>query len=105
MQLVYVADALVWHHVPARDCSPQWALGRVFRHGLTLGLLDPLPGRYRLAGAPIWAWQRWLRLTLRVLARRVRGLPLEKRFPLEHERAEWAGVIAGSRQAGKEHVI
>ncbi|MFZ5492348.1 MAG: glycosyltransferase [Pseudomonadota bacterium] len=105
MQLVYVAGALVWHHVPARDCSPQWALGRVFRHGLTLGLLDPLPGRRRLAGAPLWAWQRWLRLTLRVLARRARGLPLEKRFPLEHERAEWAGVIAGCRRQGKTDVF
>ena len=94
-RLVYVAGAAVWHYVPASDCSPQWVLGRVFRHGLTLGLLDPLPGRHRLAGAPLWAWQRWLRLTARALTGRGRGLPLEKRFALEHERAQWAGVIAG----------
>ncbi|WP_372720933.1 glycosyltransferase family 2 protein, partial [Immundisolibacter sp.] len=37
-RLVYVAGAAVWHHVPADNCSPQWALGRVFRHGLTRGV-------------------------------------------------------------------
>ncbi len=72
-RLVYVAGAAVWHHVPAGNCSPQWALGRVFRHGLTRGVLDPLRSRHRLAGAPLWAWQRWLSLTLRAHARRLRG--------------------------------
>ncbi|MGK2925386.1 MAG: hypothetical protein ACSLE2_07175, partial [Lysobacterales bacterium] len=92
-------------YVPASNCSPQWVLGRVFRHGLTRGLLDPPRGRRRLAGAPLWAWLRWLRLTLRVYARRLRGESLEKRFALEYERAEWAGVIAGCREQGKAHVF
>lgn len=103
-QLVYVAGAPVWHHVPASNCSPQWALGRVFRHGLTRGLLDPPRGRHRLAGAPIWAWLCWLRLTLRVCARRLRGESLENRFALEYERAEWAGVLTGCRRAGQDNV-
>ena len=103
--LVYVAGGLVWHHVPASHCSPQWALARVFRHGLTRGLLDPPRGRYRLAGAPLWAWQRWLRLSLRALARRLCRESLEQRFALEYERAEWAGVIAGCRKTGGEHVL
>ncbi|MGK2941529.1 MAG: glycosyltransferase family 2 protein [Immundisolibacter sp.] len=96
-RLVYVAGAAVWHYVPAGNCSPQWVLGRVFRHGLTRGLLDPPRGRHRLAGAPLWAWLRWLRLTLRVYACRLCGESLEKRFALEYERAKWAGVIAGCR--------
>lgn len=96
--LVYVAGGLVWHYVPAGNCSPQWALARVFRHGLTHGLLDPPQGRYRLAGAPLWAWQRWLKLTVRAYVRRLRGESLQQRFALEYERAEWGGVITGCRQ-------
>lgn len=103
--LLYVAGALVWHHVPADSCSPQWALARVFRHGLTRGLLEPPRGRLRLAGAPLWAWQRWLRLSLHTLARRLRREPLEQRFALEYERAKWAGVVAGCRKTGREHVL
>lgn len=103
--LVYVAGGLVWHHVPASNCSPQWALARVFRHGLTRGLLAPPRGRHCLAGAPLWAWQRWIKLTVRAYTRRLRGESLERRFSLEYERAEWAGVIAGCRQVGREHVV
>ncbi|HEY0663164.1 MAG TPA: hypothetical protein VGD18_01000, partial [Thiobacillaceae bacterium] len=104
-QLVYVAGAAVWHYVPASHCSPQWVLGRVFRHGLTRGLFEPPRGRHRLAGAPLWAWQRWLVLSLGAYARRLRGESLEQRFALEYERAEWAGVLAGCRSKGKEHVV
>lgn len=103
-RLVYVAGAAVWHYVPASNCSPQWVLGRVFRHGLTRGLLDPPRGRRRLAGAPLWAWQRWLALSLRAYGRRLHGESLEQRFALEYERAEWAGVLAGCRRAGQDNL-
>lgn len=101
-ELIYIADAPVWHYVPTSECSPQWALQRVFRHGLTDGLLEPLRGRRRLAGVPLWAWQRWLRLNLSVLLRRLSGLALEQRFALEYERAKWAGVIAGCKRRANE---
>lgn len=97
-QLIYIADVPVWHYVPASECSPQWALQRVFRQGLTDGLLEPLRGRRRLAGVPLWAWHRWLRLNLRVLQYRLRGFTLERRFAFEYERAKWAGVMAGCKQ-------
>jgi hypothetical protein len=101
-QLIYIANAPVWHYVPAPECSPAWALERKFREGLTDGLLGSFKGQPRLLGAPRWLWGRWLRLTLRVYARRLCGQSLQERFALEYERAEWAGVIAGCRESDRQ---
>jgi hypothetical protein len=32
-----VPDAMVWHHVPACRCTPQWALERAYRDGIARG--------------------------------------------------------------------
>ena len=42
---VYLPAGLVWHHVPAERCSPDWTLERNRRMGLVVGL--------RLAAAPL----------------------------------------------------
>lgn len=35
---ILVPDALVWHYVPTRRCTPRWVLGRKYRAGLEAGL-------------------------------------------------------------------
>ena len=98
-QLIYVADAPVWHYVPDAECSTQWALNRKFRDGLTEGLLQIHAGQQRLLGAPRWLWRRWAGLVMRCLAARLAGTTLQDRFDLEVERAHFAGVLAGYRQS------
>ncbi len=54
---VFLPDARVWHYVPAKHCSPRWALKRKYRHGLSFGLGYDKPGR-KLLGVHRWAWHR-----------------------------------------------
>jgi hypothetical protein len=98
-QVIYIADAPVWHYVPEAECSPQWALTRVFRDGLTEVLLQVHAGRRRLFGAPGWIWRRWAALTVRCAAARLASRSLQQRFDLEVERAHFAGLLAGYRQS------
>jgi glycosyltransferase involved in cell wall biosynthesis len=98
-QLIYIADAPVWHYVPVAESSTQWALNRKFRDGLTEGLLQVHAGPRRLFGAPRWIWRRWLMLVMRCAAARLAGRNLQQRFDLEVERAHFAGLVAGYRQS------
>lgn len=53
---VYLPQGLVWHHVPAERCSPDWTLERNRRMGLVVGLklaAAPLPKRFPKAAVAI----------------------------------------------------
>lgn len=89
----YVAGARVWHYVPPEDCSPQWALGRAFRHGMTDSLEARLRGRRR--GVRLWMIRHAAGLEMRTLLARMRRRPLEERFALEWKRAHFRGFLAG----------
>lgn len=104
-QVIYIADAPVWHYVPPPECSPRWTLNRKFRDGLTEGLLHTDLGQRRLFGAPRWMWSYWAVLVMRCLVTRLAGRNLQQRFDLELERAYYAGLLAGCRQGGKRHGV
>lgn len=38
VELVFVPEAIVWHHVPVARCSPDWATERRYREGMSRGL-------------------------------------------------------------------
>lgn len=95
----YVADARVWHYVPAENCSPEWALGRAYRHGLTRGLIAHKNGAP--VGVQRWMVRQAMALEARCLWARLRRRPLPERFPMEWKKARFRGVIAGRRGSGK----
>ncbi|MGC1273279.1 MAG: glycosyltransferase [Planctomycetaceae bacterium] len=53
---IYVGEAVVWHYVPQRRCSPEWVLERSQRAGTEQGMERAGTGRpryVRLGGMPI----------------------------------------------------
>lgn len=87
----YVAGARVWHYVPPENCSPEWALKRAYRRGLTDGQLTY--GR----GIERWMVRRSAELLMQLGWARLRGRSLADRFWLEREWARFRGVMAGCR--------
>jgi hypothetical protein len=58
LRFVPVDEATVWHLIPPDRCSPEWALGRSYRHGLTQGIQwTQKGGQPALLGAPRWVWR------------------------------------------------
>jgi len=103
---VYVASARVWHEVPAANCTPEWALNRLYRWGLTQGLMAEPSPEYRLFGAPFWVWRRYLGAYLHRVLGRLAGDGRDERFNQAARIRELAGVIEGYRQQtveGEDH--
>lgn len=94
----YVAGARVWHYVPVENCSPEWALGRAYRHGLTDGLMARKSGRR--SGVQRWMIRHAVELEARCLWARLRGQSLSERFSTEWKRARFRGLMAGCRDRG-----
>src|SRR5699024_4272513 len=91
----YVAQARVWHYVPPENCSPEWALRRAYRHGLTASLSARQQGRR--PGVQRWMIRRVVVLEAQCRWARLRGRSLSERFSMERERAWHHGVMAGCR--------
>lgn len=97
----YVHDAVVWHYVPQSRCNPKWALGRSYRHGITLGHeLAVAPGQAVFAGVPRDLLAQAMQRGGRVLRAWLRGGP-EVRFARTSELVEVLGRIRGLRERGQ----
>ncbi len=94
----YVADATVWHYVPADRCSTQWVLDRVYRTWLTHGLRERKQHASPLLwGAPRWMWRRRFTLWLRAFLGSLFAEP-KRQFKLQAAHRQWAGYMDGVRQ-------
>ncbi len=97
---IYVPQALVWHHVPADRCTPEWALERSYRTGLTEGIVNvrkPRRGR-GFRGAPFWAWRLYFSSRIHELVGKIFGEERDLRFGYAIQRRRVEGVLAGYRQ-------
>jgi GT2 family glycosyltransferase len=98
----YVHDAVVWHYVPQSRCNPKWALGRSYRHGITLGHeMEVAAGRATLAGVPQELLVKAMLRSGHVLRAWLRGGP-EARFARMSELVEVIGRIRGLRERGQQ---
>ncbi len=60
----YVPGAMVWHYVPAERCSPDWAVERAYRNGVSAGKRGNR-GRIAPFGCPIWVFARIMKSAVR----------------------------------------
>lgn len=95
---VYLPAARVWHHVPASDCSYEWARRRQRTTGLTWGILGVAPDPEAVPGG-LRGRLRFAVLTAKVAVARALGWSEERRAWLEMTRARTEGYLAGRRIA------
>lgn len=98
---LYVPQALVWHYVPADRCTPEWALERSYRTGLTEGIVsvrERQPGR-GVGGVPVWVWRLYFASRLHEFVGNVSGEEQDLRFGYAVQRRRIQGVIAGYRES------
>lgn len=100
---LYVPDAIVWHHVPANHCSPQWALERSYRVGLTEGIIGARQQGTdrRQGGVPIWVWRAYVGARLHELVGRLAGEEQDLQFGYTMQRRRLEGAMAGYRERGQ----
>ena len=95
----YVPAAMVWHYVPRNRCSPGWALHRVYRYGITMGMFEAQSHKrqHKALGLPR-ALQRKLRKRV-PLADVWAALALSRRgrFAVRYHWAYVRGFIRGYR--------
>lgn len=101
---VYVPQAQVWHYVPAKRCTPQWALERIERIWLTNGLMDGKvhPGP-RLFGAPRWMWRKLPALWLQALLANL-GHDPRQRFERKKPFYQHRGYLRGLRRQRRQPI-
>jgi glycosyltransferase involved in cell wall biosynthesis len=96
---VYIPNALVWHYVPAVNCSPQWALRRAYRNGIMNGL--DYEGRLPKLGIyPLWALREWIGKVLSLLRAWVLADGLA-RFSARYALFKMTGLLRGLRASRK----
>ena len=90
---IYTPDAVVWHYVPARRCSPEWALQRAYNKGIARALRKP---RVRLSflGHPIGLLPAALKCRLRIAGSRLLG-SAPARYGAEYDSALLRGMLRG----------
>lgn len=71
----YVAQAEVWHFVPAERCSPGWALERAYQNGVTVGLLNDYSCQSKLWGYPRWMIRDWIQRSADIFKALFKGRP------------------------------
>lgn len=100
---LYVPNAIVWHHVPADRCSPQWALERNYRAGLTEGIMGARQqdGVRRRGGVPMWIWRAYIGARLHELVGRLAGEEQDLQFGHTMQRRRLEGAMAGYRDRGR----
>lgn len=95
---VYVPEARVWHYVPESRCSPEWALERAFRNGVTSGLAAVEPtSRMLLNGVPLWMMRKRLELAWQVFIASITKSEQEV-FGVNFKLHEFRGQMAGVRK-------
>lgn len=68
----YVPQAWVWHYVPRDRCSPDWAVQRAFRHGVSWGMQSHA-GPLTIWSCPPWVVARLAKSAVRRLLATVAG--------------------------------
>lgn len=95
---VYVPKARVWHYVPTSRCSPNWALERAFKNGVTIGLnTDGDASNDVLLGVPRWMLRKRLELSVKALKARLVASP-EEAFRVRYNLAQFCGRMRGARE-------
>ncbi|MEM9646045.1 MAG: hypothetical protein AAF989_13740, partial [Planctomycetota bacterium] len=88
-----VPDAMVWHHVPACRCTPEWALDRAYRDGLARGhYVQRKGGIRRMAGDVTFAIKA-TRSRLKLATGWDKDSP-EREFRSAHDKQKAAGYHA-----------
>lgn len=98
---LYVPEARVWHYVPESRCSPDWALKRAFRNGVSSGLKAELgTHKEQLFGLPRWMMRRRLELGLESLKA---GLCRDQKrvFKTRYDLAWFRGEVTGVRRRSR----
>jgi glycosyltransferase involved in cell wall biosynthesis len=97
LEAIYVPEAIVWHWVPQKRCSPQWAIERAYRHGWGDGLRDTRDLNGSALGRLKYRGQLWL-------CERMAGfLPHPRlQFHVRYELARLRGSFAAERERGQK---
>jgi glycosyltransferase involved in cell wall biosynthesis len=95
MKPVYLPQALVYHWVPHSRCSPQWALHRAYRMGVTEGMEQRFDEIF-LFGYPRWMYRPLIERLMRwCLSRFSRNV--QRRFEADHDLRFFLGWMQGKR--------
>ena len=92
LQPLYVADAKVWHYVPANRCSEAWLMERRYQFGITEGL-SISNGRGKILGVPNGLVRQACRHYLHLVSTRLKTDRLA-RFKAELRWREITGALA-----------
>lgn len=102
---IYVPQAMVWHFVPAERCTSGWALRRIYRGGVEIGL-DSDAQTAMLLGRPRWVLKACARLGAEYLYRKAlrdRAAAFESLSHLSRHLGYMRGVRLGRRLRGPRH--
>ncbi|MEA3642635.1 MAG: glycosyltransferase [Lamprobacter sp.] len=92
---VYIPGALVRHYVPEERCSPEWALERAFKNGVTTGINSNLDmSTSLLFGMPRWMLRENLELQWRALKAALTQ-DSEDVFQARYNLAQFRGTATG----------
>jgi len=95
---IYVPEARVWHYVPEARCSPEWALERAFKNGVSLGLQTARGSpKVQLFGVPRWMIRRRVELGWESLKAEFYG-DQERAFRSRYDLAWFRGQMTGARR-------
>ncbi|MEX0652875.1 MAG: glycosyltransferase [Phycisphaeraceae bacterium] len=104
LRSVYLPSAKVWHYVPVKRCTPEWALERAYRNGIKTGLMRPSGmNPHWLGRAREWAnmglvYSRYMReAALWSVVGGVSRRP-ERRFRGQWMRQRFYGMLEGFRR-------
>jgi len=90
----FLPEALAWHYVPKKRCSPEWALQRIARAGKSFG-------QARSHGWRRWIWIRLAQARLNMTRARyhIPGVATNPRrdFLLRYNLAKWNSILDGLR--------
>lgn len=95
MTPVYLPQALVYHWVPPSRCSPQWALHRAYRMGVTEGM-EQSADEVFLLGYPRWMYRALIERLMRWCLSRLSG-NIPRRFEADHDLRFFLGWMQGKR--------
>lgn len=96
---VYIPEAYVTHLVPAEHATPDWALHRTYRNGLSEGVRNV--ASRALARPPRWVWRQLLTAWAQKQVAALRRDP-SRRFAAENRYRRWRGVLDGARLKTRE---
>ncbi len=101
----YVAELVIYHHIPAKRLHKSYFRHWAFTEGRTHGVIAREEGaRHWLLGAPLWIWRRTAEAAARVLLGYASGSDSPRRFTAELDIMQFAGFYQGkyARSSGTQ---